>query len=117
MSWNFSRRTRNHASLKPQRRKIANLISCKATGLTDHFALIADAAFAFLRESLHSGENRIGIEMRFRDYIRFEATASPAIVEVRRERKLICQRTEVAQRPHASRAGGDHHQIVTRLGR
>src|SRR5271165_2889339 len=53
--------------------------------LTDHFALIADAALAFVCESLHACENRIGVEMRFRDHIRFESAASPAIVEVGRE--------------------------------
>ena len=52
------------------------------TRLTDHFALIADAALAFVCESLHACENRIGIEMRFRDHFRFEAAASPGIVEV-----------------------------------
>jgi hypothetical protein len=51
-------------------------------GLTDHFALIADAALAFVCESLHACENRIGIKMRFRDHFRFEAAASPGIVEV-----------------------------------
>ena len=55
------------------------------TRLTDHFALIADAALAFVCESLHACENRIGVEMRFRDYFRFEAAASPGIVEVGRE--------------------------------
>src|SRR5271165_553070 len=53
--------------------------------LTDHFALIADASLAFVCESLHACENRIGVEMRFRDHIRFESAASPAIVEVGRE--------------------------------
>jgi len=53
--------------------------------LTDHFALIADAALAFVCESLHACENRIGVEMRFRDHVRFEAAASPGIVEVGRE--------------------------------
>ena len=52
------------------------------TRLTDHFALIADAALAFVCESLHACENRIGVEMRFRDHFQFEATASPGIVEV-----------------------------------
>ncbi len=55
------------------------------TRLTDHFALIADAALAFVCESLHACENRIGVEMRFRDHVRFEAAASPAIIEVGRE--------------------------------
>ena len=55
------------------------------TRLTDHFALIADAALAFVCESLHSCKNRIGVEMCFRDHFRFEATASPGIVEVGRE--------------------------------
>ena len=55
------------------------------TRLTDHFALIADAALAFVCESLHAGENRIGVEMRFRDHFRFEAAGSPGIVEVGRE--------------------------------
>ena len=54
----------------------------RPAGLADHLALIADAALAFVCESLHAGENRIGIEMRFRDHFRFEAAASPAIVEV-----------------------------------
>ena len=57
----------------------------QAPRLTDHFALIADAALAFVCESLHARENRIRIEMRFRDHVRFEAAASPAIVEVGRE--------------------------------
>jgi hypothetical protein len=52
------------------------------TRLTDQFPLIADAALAFVRESLHACENRIGVEMRFRDHVRFEAAASPGIVEV-----------------------------------
>lgn len=56
-----------------------------ADRLTDHFALIADAALAFVCESLHACENRIGIEMRFRDHFRLEAAASPGIVEVGRE--------------------------------
>ncbi len=55
------------------------------TRLTDHFALIADAALALVCESLHACENRIGIEMRFRDHFRLEAAASPGIVEVGRE--------------------------------
>ena len=57
----------------------------RPTQLTDHFALISDAELAFLCESLHACENRIGIEMRFCDHIRFETAASPAIVEVRCE--------------------------------
>lgn len=52
------------------------------TGLTDHFALIAPAAFAFVCESRYTCENRIGIEMRFGNHFRFEASASPGIVEV-----------------------------------
>jgi len=54
------------------------------TRLTDHFALLADAALAFVCESLYASENRIGVEMRFRNHIRFEAAASPGIVEVGR---------------------------------
>ncbi len=50
--------------------------------LPDHLALIADAVLAFVGESLHACENRIGIEMRFRDHFQFEAATSPAIVEV-----------------------------------
>jgi hypothetical protein len=47
------------------------------TRLTDHFALLADAALAFVCESLHACENRIGVEVRFRDHFQFEAAASP----------------------------------------
>ncbi len=39
--------------------------------LSDHFALIADAALALVCEPLHARENRIGIQMRFRDHFRF----------------------------------------------
>jgi hypothetical protein len=50
--------------------------------LTNHFALVADAALAFVGEALYAGENRIGIEMRFFDHFQLEPTASPGIVEV-----------------------------------
>jgi hypothetical protein len=50
--------------------------------LTNHFSLIADAELAFVCESLYACKNRIGIKMRFLDHFRFEAPASPAIVEV-----------------------------------
>ena len=55
------------------------------TRLTDHFALIADAALAFVGESLHPCENRIGVEMRFRNHFRFKAAAYPEIVQVGRK--------------------------------
>ena len=56
-----------------------------ATLLTNHLSLIADAALAFICEPLHACENRIGIEMRFRNDVRFETATPPAIVEVGRE--------------------------------
>ena len=55
------------------------------TRLTDHFALLADSAVVFVCETLHACENRIGVEMRFRDHFRFKASAAPGIVEVGRE--------------------------------
>ncbi len=50
--------------------------------LSEHPALVADAALAFVGESLHAGENRLGVKMRFRDHFRLETAASPAIVKV-----------------------------------
>src|SRR5579862_5831809 len=85
--------------------------------LADHFALLADAALAFVGESLHTSQNRFGIEMRFSDHVGFQAAASPMIVEVGGERILVRQWPEVAQRPHASRARRNHHQIVAGFGR
>ncbi len=55
------------------------------TRLTDHFTLIADAALAVVGESFHACENRISVEMCFRDHFRFKAATSPGIVEVGRE--------------------------------
>src|SRR5215472_3808693 len=53
-----------------------------ATRLTHHFALIDDTALSVLCKSLHAREDRIGVEMRFRDDVRFEATASPAVIKI-----------------------------------
>jgi hypothetical protein len=101
-------RTSSPNGEKRMRRSMKNPAGSQ-TGLPDHFPLIADAALAFVGESLDAGENRIGIEMRFRDHFQFEAAASPGIVEVGRERILIRQRAQVAQRPHPSRARRYHH--------
>ena len=59
----------------------------------DHFGWspVCRARCAFVGESFHPGENRIGIEMRFRDHFRFQAAGSPAIVEVGGEGILIRQ--------------------------
>jgi len=60
------------------------------TRLTNHSALVRDAALTFVGESLNAGENRIGIEMRFRDHVGLEAAGAPAIVEVGGEGILVC---------------------------
>src|SRR5215469_4551684 len=56
-----------------------------ATRLIHHFALIAGTALSVLCKSLHAREDRIRVEMRFRDDVRFEATASPAVIKIRRQ--------------------------------
>src|SRR5437763_11038681 len=60
-------------------------------------ALPRQALRAFPREPLHAGEDRLRVQVRLGDDVRFQPTGEPLVVLVGGERIGVGQRTDVAQ--------------------
>src|SRR5438128_1198443 len=72
---------------------------------------------AIVGEALDRVENRIGIEVRLGNDIRFEPAREPLVIPVGGERVLVGQFTDVTERPHPSRSAGNEHQVLSGAGR
>src|SRR5437870_12294954 len=78
----------------------------------DVATLTFQARAVVLREPRDAAEDRVGVQVRFRDHVRLQAAAQPVVVEVGGHRVFVGERTDVAQRPHPPRRTRHEHQIV-----
>src|SRR4030095_2232542 len=75
-------------------------------------ALAFQALRALLGEALHTGEDRLRVEVRFGNDVRLQPAREPLIVPVRGEGIVVGEGAHVAQGPHASRTAAHEHDVL-----
>src|ERR1039458_9388648 len=87
-------------------------VKCRlAPQLAQHRALAVQTRVAIPREPFDPFENRGRVEMGFDDHLKLQTAGEPLVVPVGRQRILVGQRPDSAERPHAAGAG-DRKSVV-----
>src|SRR5262249_55636597 len=98
------------------RAKLARYLRCAALAQRrQHATLALQTLCPLLSETLDTGKDGLGVEMRLSNDVRLQSTGEPLIIPVGGQLVGVRRRPRVFDGPYTPRSRTHHHEVIERL--